>query len=253
MPDAAPSAPTNDPSDSAGGNIAPGEKDTTRRLLIFFALVYLVEGLGQIVGLISQPLTYFLKQVHGWTPVQVTAFITLFNLPWIIKPVYGLISDFVPLFGYRRKSYLVIANVAATTGYCWVTLLAAPSDLVIALMLTAYAHGHIEHLGLLTQEAVGACVDAGVRERAPERQHSYIAFVDPSGGSSDAMTLAIAHKEAETTVLDVIREHRPPFSPEAVVAEYASVVRRYRCSQCFGDRYAGEWVAEQFRKHGVHY
>jgi hypothetical protein len=99
---------------------------------------------------------------------------------------------------------------------------------------------------LLTQEAVGACVDAGVRERAPERQHSYIAFVDPSGGSSDAMTMAIAHKEAETTVLDVIREHRPPFSPEAVVAEYASVVRRYRCSQCFGDRYAGEWVAEQF-------
>jgi len=37
---------------------------------------------------------------------------------------------------------------------------------------------------LLTQEAVGACIDAGVRERAPERQHSYIAFVDPSGGSS---------------------------------------------------------------------
>ena len=100
---------------------------------------------------------------------------------------------------------------------------------------------------------MGACIDAGVRERAPERQHSYIAFVDPSGGSSDAMTMAIAHKEAETTVLDVIREHRPPFSPEAVVAEYASVVRRYRCSQCFGDRYAGEWVAEQFRKHGVHY
>jgi hypothetical protein len=106
---------------------------------------------------------------------------------------------------------------------------------------------------LLTQEAVGACVDAGVRERAPERKHSYIAFVDPSGGSSDAMTMAIAHKEAETTVLDVIREHRPPFSPEAVVAEYASLVRRYRCSQCFGDRYAGEWVAEAFRKHGVHY
>ena len=139
MPDAAPSAPTNDPSDSAGGNIAPGEKDTTRRLLIFFALVYLVEGLGQIVGLISQPLTYFLKQVHGWTPVQVTAFITLFNLPWIIKPVYGLISDFVPLFGYRRKSYLIIANVAATVGYLWVTQLDAPGDLAFALMLTAYA------------------------------------------------------------------------------------------------------------------
>ena len=109
------------------------------QLLIFFALVYVVEGLGQIVGLISQPLNYYLKEVHGWTPVQVTAFVTVFNLPWIIKPVYGLISDFVPLFGYRRKSYLILANVAAIAGYFWVTRLAAPTDIAFALMLTAYA------------------------------------------------------------------------------------------------------------------
>jgi predicted MFS family arabinose efflux permease len=108
-------------------------------LLVFFALVYVVEGLGQIVGLISQPLNYYLKEVHGWTPLQVTAFITLFNLPWIIKPIYGLVSDFVPLFGYRRKSYLIIANIAATGGYFWVTQLNAPGDLAFALMLTAYA------------------------------------------------------------------------------------------------------------------
>ena len=109
------------------------------RLLLFFALVYVVEGLGQIVGLISQPLNYYLKEVQGWNPLQVTAFITLFNLPWIIKPIYGLVSDFLPLFGYRRKSYLVIANIAATVGYLWVTQLNVPGDLALALMLTAYA------------------------------------------------------------------------------------------------------------------
>jgi len=117
----------------------PSDKKARDQLLLFFALVYVVEGLGQIVGLISQPLNYYLKEVQGWTPVQVTAFITIFNLPWIIKPVYGLISDFVPLFGYRRKSYLIIANVAAIVGYFWITRLTAPSDLAIALMLTAYA------------------------------------------------------------------------------------------------------------------
>jgi MFS family permease len=109
------------------------------RLLVFFALVYVVEGLGQVVGLISQPLNYYLKQAQGWTPVQITAFVTLFNLPWIIKPVYGLISDFVPLFGYRRKSYLLLANVAAIGGFLWVTQLSAPGDLFFALMITAYA------------------------------------------------------------------------------------------------------------------
>jgi MFS family permease len=116
-----------------------GDKRLIGHLLWFFALVYIVEGLGQVVGLISQPLTYYLKQVHGWTPVQVTAYLALFNLPWIIKPVYGLISDFVPLFGYRRKSYLLIVNVAAVCGFIWASQLTAPGELVFALSVTAYA------------------------------------------------------------------------------------------------------------------
>src|SRR6202012_5693870 len=107
-------------------------------LLLFFALVYVVEGLGQIGGLIAQPLNNYLKASQGWPPVQITGFITLFNLPWIIKPVYGLISDFVPLFGYRRKSYLLLANAAAILGFIWVTQLTAPGDLLIPLMITAY-------------------------------------------------------------------------------------------------------------------
>jgi MFS family permease len=117
----------------------PADKAAAGRLLVFFALVYVVEGLGQVVGLIAQPLNYYLKQAEGWTPVQITAFVTLFNLPWIIKPLYGLISDFVPLFGYRRKSYLLLANAAAVGGFFCVTRLTEPSDLFIALMVTAYA------------------------------------------------------------------------------------------------------------------
>jgi MFS family permease len=121
-------------------DVQPDAKRLINRLLWFFALVYIVEGLGQVAGgLISQPLAYYLKQVHGWTPVQVTGFVTLFNLPWVIKPVYGLISDFVPLFGYRRKSYLIIANVAAIAGFFWATQIDTPSVLVFALMMTAYA------------------------------------------------------------------------------------------------------------------
>jgi len=107
--------------------------------MVFFALVYVVEGLGQTGGLIAQPLNYYLKQTFEWTPVQVTAYLTILNLPWIIKPVYGIVSDFFPLFGYRRKAYLVIANAAATAAYCWVTQITAPSQLVFALLLTAYA------------------------------------------------------------------------------------------------------------------
>jgi predicted MFS family arabinose efflux permease len=141
MADAPPSQPIDErPLSAAAAAAQPdANQHAVKRLLVFFALVYVVEGLGQIVGLIAQPLNYYLKEVHGFSPLQVTAFLTVFNLPWIIKPVYGLLSDFVPLFGYRRKSYLIIANVAAICGYLSVTQLHAPGDLVFALMLTAYA------------------------------------------------------------------------------------------------------------------
>ena len=57
-----------------------------------------------------------------------------------------------------------------------------------------------------------------------------VAFCDPAGGSGTAsMTLAIAHAGRRdgkvVAVLDLIREVRPPFSPEAVVAEFARAAR----------------------------
>src|SRR6266851_5709017 len=119
--------------------LSPAERHRLNRLMVFFALVYVVEGLGQTGGLIAQPLNYFLKETYGWTPVQVTAYLTVLNFPWIIKPVYGIVSDFVPLFGYRRKAYLVLANGAAAAAYLWVAWLTAPGEIVLGLLLTAYA------------------------------------------------------------------------------------------------------------------
>jgi MFS family permease len=107
--------------------------------MLFFGLVYVVEGIGQTGGLIAQPLNYYLKQTFGWTPVQVSAYLTILNLPWIIKPVYGIVSDFLPLFGYRRKAYLVLANAAAAVAFGWVTQITQPSQLIFVLLLTAYA------------------------------------------------------------------------------------------------------------------
>ncbi|HEV2098022.1 MAG TPA: MFS transporter [Stellaceae bacterium] len=107
--------------------------------MLFFALVYVVEGLGQTGGLIAQPLNYFLKQVYGWNPVQVTAYLTVLNLPRVIKPVYGIVSDFLPLFGYRRKAYLILANTIAAVAYSAVVRTTAPGQLILILLATAYA------------------------------------------------------------------------------------------------------------------
>jgi hypothetical protein len=100
---------------------------------------------------------------------------------------------------------------------------------------------------------IANCVDAGVHERPYDPRLRYFAFTDPSGGSSDSFSLAIGHREAKTAVIDVIREVRPPFSPEQTVADFCKLLKGYRVNSVRGDRYAGEWPREQFRKWGISY
>ena len=103
----------------------------------------------------------------------------------------------------------------------------------------------------VSREAVESCVSLGVREHAPISKLRYIAFVDPSGGSADPMTLAIGHKQDGALILDAVRERRPPFRPDEVVAEFAALLKSYRVTKVTGDRYAGDWPRESFRPHNI--
>jgi hypothetical protein len=106
----------------------------------------------------------------------------------------------------------------------------------------------------ITREVVEAAVVQGRYELPPIPGAPYVAFVDPSGGSSDSMTLAIAHRDnTGRAVLDAVRERRPPFSPDDVVLEFVAALKSYRVREVTGDRYGGEWPRERFRVHGVEY
>jgi hypothetical protein len=104
-------------------------------------------------------------------------------------------------------------------------------------------------------EAVQACIDRGIYERAPLASERYEGFVDPSGGSgSDSFTAAVGHRRDDgVIVLDAVREVKPPFSPEAVATEMSSFLLSYRVKQVRGDHFGGEWPREQFRKCNVNY
>lgn len=105
----------------------------------------------------------------------------------------------------------------------------------------------------VNREAVEACIADGVYEHAPRPGLRYVGFTDPSGGSADSFTMSIAHEADGVAVLDCVREARPPFSPESVVGEFAQVLKSYRISKIIGDKYAGLWPVEQFRKCGISY
>ena len=67
------------------------------------------------------------------------------------------------------------------------------------------------------------------------------------------MTLGDCAQGSGHGILDALREVKPPFSPESVVDEFAALLKKYRLTRVEGDRYAGEWVREPFRRHGINY
>jgi MFS family permease len=52
----------------------------------------------------------------GESPAAIATFMALMALPWALKPLLALLADFVPLFGSRRRSYLIVATLAAAVG-----------------------------------------------------------------------------------------------------------------------------------------
>jgi hypothetical protein len=105
----------------------------------------------------------------------------------------------------------------------------------------------------ITREVVEAVTMKGLFEQPPINGTIYEAFVDPSGGRGDDMTLAIAHREGNMAILDVLRCAKPPFDPDEVCKEFARAIRPYNLVTVRGDRYAGTWPASRFAAHGVTY
>jgi hypothetical protein len=106
---------------------------------------------------------------------------------------------------------------------------------------------------LLDPEAIARCVATDRLELPPVSGIHFSAFLDVSGGRSDAFCCAIGHRDGERAVVDVLRAWNAPFNPTGVVAECADLLRAYRVQRPVGDRFAAEWPVEAFRAHGINY
>jgi MFS family permease len=85
-----------------------------RRLALLFGVVYFAQGMWYLP---NQTITIIFKD-SGLSAGQVANFFAISGTPWLLKPVYGLLSDFVPIFGRRRTSYFVLGSgLAALAGF----------------------------------------------------------------------------------------------------------------------------------------
>ncbi len=89
-----------------------GNKPTPELLAIL--TVYFVQG---ILGLARLAVSFFLKDDLGLSPAEVAALTGISALPWTIKPLFGFISDGLPIFGYRRRPYLILSGFLGTISW----------------------------------------------------------------------------------------------------------------------------------------
>jgi folate/biopterin transporter len=101
--------------DSVTEKIFFGNKPSAELLAIL--TVYLVQG---ILGLARLAVSFFLKDQLLLSPTEVSALMGIVMLPWVIKPLFGFISDGLPILGYRRRPYLILSGILGAIS--WVSL-----------------------------------------------------------------------------------------------------------------------------------
>lgn len=85
--------------------------------LIAIVSIYVVRG---ILNLARLAISFFLKDELGLTPAEVSVLTGFAVLPWVIKPLFGFLSDGFPILGYRRRPYLILSGLLGT--FSWLAL-----------------------------------------------------------------------------------------------------------------------------------
>jgi len=134
------------------------------------ATVYCVQGLKSFSKL---ALNYLLKDVLKLQPTSSQALIATAGIPWGIKPLYGIISDSFPLFGYRRRSYLFVCAVLSIVAHVGLSTKSGTSTAVTVTSLLL-----VTNLSTAVSDVV---IDARVVE---------MSRLDPVNGANDLQSLS---------------------------------------------------------------
>lgn len=109
-----------------------------KRLDIITALTYFFQGCLGLVGL-AIPLYY---KSLGLTVAQIATILAIIGIPWYIKIIFGMITDNYPLFGYKRKSYVILSALISLTGWLILLNITSPTYGILVLAGLLYTTGY---------------------------------------------------------------------------------------------------------------
>lgn len=107
----------------------------------------------------------------------------------------------------------------------------------------------------LSEDVIERALCPGERSRARLPDFDYVGFVDAAGAGEggDSMTCAVAHQgERGRVFVDQLLAIDPPFDTEAAVERCAMTLKAFGVTVAQSDRYAAQWPAQSFQRHGIH-
>lgn len=112
------------------GKMADGPQKSLLKFSIFTGLIYFIQATGSQGGFPGQTLFFYCKEGLRFTPEDLATLYFWIGFAWLVKPLLGLISDFFPIMGYRRKSYIFLCNGLAVLSWFIMGYLAYTNQLV---------------------------------------------------------------------------------------------------------------------------
>jgi len=88
-----------------------------RRNRIAYIIIAFNQGLSSLSEL---AVSYYFKDELKIEPAHLSQIMSFTTIPWMIKPLFGFLSDVQPIFGYRRKLYIMLCGILNIL--CWLTL-----------------------------------------------------------------------------------------------------------------------------------
>jgi len=127
-------------------------------LFALSALIYFTQGIGSLA---SQALYYYLRETLGLSVALIMSIGSISSIPWMIKPLYGYLSDHYKLFGTHRKHYIILSSIVSVVACLALGLTPFVSVALLIALLTVDAFG-----GAMKDVAVdGMMVEEGQKKK----------------------------------------------------------------------------------------
>ncbi|PYN05667.1 MAG: hypothetical protein DME06_19485 [Candidatus Rokuibacteriota bacterium] len=135
----------------------PAERVRLRRWILVVATGVFATTLAQ-PGVLRLPFQHILRSDLHVAPHEMAAFFAGAALAWYLKPLAGIVSDSFPLFGTRRRHYLVLSGTCAAA--LW---------LVVGFVPRTYASLLAAVIALNAALVMGSTVTGGLLVEAGQR------------------------------------------------------------------------------------